>query len=238
MELPRFCVLIPVFNHGLTVRDVARGARSRYEVLVVDDGSTDCTGAVLAQEPDLRVLTLPRNEGKAAALLHGFQLARDQGFTHAITMDADGQHPVDALGTFAELACRFPDAFIIGVRDLRAEGAPVVRRFSNALSNLFFWIETGLGLADTQCGFRVYPLERVMDLPVRASRYAYELEVMVRAAWAAIPLLPCPVKADYAAPTSRLSHFHPLFDFSHVARTHLRLTGEMLLRRLTRKHGL
>jgi glycosyltransferase involved in cell wall biosynthesis len=225
----RICVVVPVYNHGLTVRDVVRGARQAFDVIAVNDGSTDATAAVLAAEKDIVVVTLKTNEGKAAALTRGFGEARELGFTHAITIDADGQHPVDALDTFAALSRRFPKACIIGVRNLRVERAPLLRRVSNAMSNLFFKLETGLSLRDTQCGFRVYPLERIAALPVRSAKYAYELEVMVRAAWAGMELIPCAVRTDYSAPTSRLSHFHPLHDFFRVARIHLQLSWERLL---------
>jgi len=230
---PRICVVIPAYNHGLTVREVVRGARRHFEVIVVDDGSTDSTATVLAAERGITVATLTPNQGKAAALINGFAKARQRGFTHAITIDADGQHPVDALPQFAEMCRRHPRACIIGVRDLRVERAPILRRASNALSNLFFRLETGLPLRDTQCGYRVYPLDRIAGLPVRAKRYAYELEIIVRAAWAGMELVPCAVRSDYSAPTSRLSHFHPLRDFARVARVHLQLTCERLARKLS-----
>lgn len=224
----RICVVVPVYNHQLTIREVIRGARENYEVIVVNDGSTDGTGAVLAAEKDVVILTLDANRGKAAALTAGFRKARELGFTHAITIDADGQHPVGALDEFARLSRRFPQACIIGVRDLGVEHAPLLRRFSNTLSNIFFRIETGVPLCDTQCGYRVYPLERIQKLAVQSDKYAYELEVMVRAAWAGIELIPCAVRTDYSAPTSRLSHFHPLRDFGRVAQVHLRLTWARL----------
>jgi hypothetical protein len=87
-------------------------------------------------------------------------------------------------------------------------------------------------LSDTQCGFRVYPLAAIRQLRVESDRYAFELEIMVKAAWAGIPLIPQPVPVDYEAPTSRLSHFHPLRDFLRISRVHSRLTGQALWRGL------
>jgi len=224
----RICVVVPVYNHGLTVRQVVQGARKLFPVIVADDGSTDQTPAHLAEETnkeqsELVVITLPENRGKAAAIRAGFKRAEEMGFTHAITMDADGQHPIEALPEFSRMCLEHPEAFIIGVRDLKAARAPWVRRISNALSTFWFRLETGVPLTDTQCGFRVYPLAALRRLRINSDRYAYELEVMVKAAWAGIPLKPCPVKADYDAPTSRLSHFHPLRDFLRVAQAHARL---------------
>jgi uncharacterized protein (DUF2062 family) len=178
---------------------------------------------VLAAEPGITCVTFPVNRGKGAALQAGFGKAADLGFTHAITLDADGQHSTDALPQFAEACRRHPDAFIIGVRDLRKAGAPPARRASNALSTFWFKRETGLPLGDTQCGYRAYPLKRLGRLQPCSGRYAYELEILVLAAWAGIPLLPLPMEADYEAPTSRLSHFNPARDFFQISRLHARL---------------
>jgi uncharacterized protein (DUF2062 family) len=205
---------------------VVEGAKRQFPVIVVDDGSTDQTPAILAEEKDITVVTLPQNRGKAAALKAGFAKAEALGFTHAITMDADGQHPVGALPDFARACRNNAAALIIGVRDIKAAGAPLLRRVSNALSTFWFKFETGGRLDDTQCGFRVYPLKRTGPLAVRSSHYAYELEVMVKAAWAGIPLIAQPVQVDYAGRTSRLSHFHPWKDFIRVARVHSRLSTQ------------
>ena len=222
-DAPRICVVIPVFNHGLTVRAVVRGARAVLPVIVADDGSTDLTPALLAAESDVTVVTLPHNQGKAAALRAGFTKAEELGFTHAITIDADGQHSTSALPDFVAASQRQPEAFIIGVRDFKQAGAPFARRASNNLSTFWFKFETGVRLTDTQCGYRCYPLVALRPLRVTASRYAYELEIMVKAAWAGVPLVAQAVAADYAAPTSRLSHFRPWRDMAAISWLHSKL---------------
>jgi uncharacterized protein (DUF2062 family) len=221
---PRICVVVPVYNHGLTAGEVAARSSEYFPVIAVNDGSTDGTQKALEQVPGIRLVVFQQNQGKAAALRAGFAKALELGYTHAITIDADGQHPVEALQRFAALCRERPDAFIIGVRDLKLAAAPWPRRFSNALSTFWFKFETGATLTDTQCGYRVYPLRELTGLQVRADRYAYELEIMAKAAWAGIPLVPCPVQADYAAPTSRMSHFHPWRDFLRISRLHSRLS--------------
>ena len=219
-DFTRLCVVVPVFNHGLTVRQVVRGALEWFPVIVVDDGSTDGTASALEAELDVERLTLPTNQGKGAALVAGFDRARELGFTHAITLDADGQHPVAALPVLAE-ACRSqPEALIVGVRDLKAAGAPWPRRFSNAFSSFWFKVETGVALSDTQTGLRCYPLAAVRRLRVRAQRYAWELEVLVRAAWVGIPLVAREIEVDYRAPTSKLSHFQPVRDTLRISGWH------------------
>lgn len=223
---PRISVVVPVYNHGLTVGRVIREASLSFPVIAVDDGSTDETPRVLKQELGIRVVTLAINQGKAAALKAGFAKAQELGFSHAITIDADGQHPTAALASFAAACRAAPDALVVGVRDLKAANAPRARRLSNALSTCCFAFETGVRLTDTQCGYRVYPLAVVSRLDVESDRYAFELEIMVKAAWAGIPLRPQPVRVDYSAATSRLSHFHPVRDFVRAVQTHTRLAAQ------------
>lgn len=236
--VPCFCVVIPVYNHGLTVGRVIRGAREHFPVIVVDDGSTDNTAAVLAAEEDIQLVTLPCNQGKGAALRAGLRAAEESGYTHAITLDADGQHSPAELPSFARASSRQPDAFVIGVRDLVKEDAPRGRRITNNISTFWFKVETGVPLQDTQCGFRSYPLAAIGRLHVTSQRYAYELDVMVKAAWAGIPLVAQPVSADYAAPTSRRSHFHPWRDMLGVSLLHSRLSIQAFcVPALLRKHS-
>lgn len=230
MANPRIVVLIPVFNHALTLESIIDGAKRLFPVIVVDDGSTDATPQVLTGTSGITVVTLDLNQGKGAALRAGFARAVELGFTHTITLDADGQHPVDALSAFAEQCRAHPEALIVGVRNLKQAAAPMIRRIPNALSNFWFRFETGVRLDDTQCGYRVYPLGSIRQLNIEASRYAFELEVMVKAAWAGIPLIPQSVEADYAAPTSRLSHFDPWRDLLRITLVHFRLSAMSVFR--------
>ena len=221
---PNICIVIPVYNHCLTVGRVVREAKARFPVIVVNDGSTDDTGKILAAEDGISLVTLPQNQGKGAALRAGFIVAEQSGFTHAITIDADGQHATSELPAFAAASRQRPKAFIIGVRDLVREKAPPGRRLTNNISTFWFKVETGVKLPDTQCGFRCYPLARINRLRLKSQRYAYELEIMVKAAWAGIPLVAQPVSADYAAATSRLSHFDPWRDMVRMSLLHQRLS--------------
>jgi uncharacterized protein (DUF2062 family) len=138
-------------------------------------------------------------------------------------MDADGQHATGELPAFAAASQAQPTALVVGVRDLVRENAPRSRRVTNDISTFWFRFETGVRLADTQCGYRSYPLGMVGPLFVKSQWYAYELEVMVKAAWAGIPLVALPVSADYAAATSRLSHFDPWRDMWRISRLHAHL---------------
>jgi uncharacterized protein (DUF2062 family) len=206
------CVVIPVFNHADTAGEVAAAARKQFSVIIVDDGSTD--GVQLPAEVDL--VRFSENRGKGAALRAGFERARQLGFTHAITVDADGQHSVDDLPKFAAACARQPEALIIGVRDLLRAGAPAGRRRSNAVSNFWFHVETGVHLSDTQCGFRAYPLAEISSIQTGSERYAFELELLVRSAWVGIPLVPVPVTVKYSASTMAHSHFRPVVDLARI----------------------
>lgn len=213
------CVLIPCYNHPATVGAVARAALSHGPVIVVDDGST----VALPELPGCTVVRLERNGGKAAALRAGFQRATELGFTHAITMDADGQHFAEDLPKFLAAAQIQSDAYLVGVRDLVAAGCPKHRQRSNRISTFWYRVETGIRLADTQCGFRCYPLALVQRLKVKSGRYAYELEFMVRAAWVGTSIVAVPVKCSYAPVQTGISHFRTVRDFVHITNMNILL---------------
>jgi uncharacterized protein (DUF2062 family) len=213
------CVLIPCYNHPATVGAVAYAAQAHCPVIVVDDGST----VALPEMPGCNVLRLARNSGKAAALRAGFQRAIELGFTHAITMDADGQHFAEDLPKFLAGAREQPQAYLVGVRDLVAAGCPKHRQRSNRISTFWYHVETGVRLSDTQCGFRCYPLALVQQLKVKSGRYAYELEFMVRAAWVKTAIVAVPVQCTYDAGQTGISHFRTVRDFVHITNMNILL---------------
>jgi len=213
------CVLIPCYNHSGTVGAVARAALEHCSVIVVDDGST----VPLPELSGCTLVRLERNGGKAAALRTGFQRAIELGFTHAITMDADGQHFAEDLPKFLTAAQSQSDAYLVGVRDLVAAGCPGHRQRSNRISTFWYRVETGVRLSDTQCGFRCYPLSLVQQLRVKSGRYAYELEFMVRAAWVGTEIVPVPAKCTYAPGQTGVSHFRTVRDFVHITNMNILL---------------
>jgi len=228
LQYMRICVVIPSYNHGGTLRRVLCGAAECFPVIVVDDGSTDGTGGLLAGADCAAVVRHPVNRGKGAALLSGFKRATSLGYTHAVTIDADGQHSATDIPALVEAATDEPEAFIIGVRNIAAAGAPAKRQTANTISNFWFRVETGIALGDTQCGFRCYPLAATLSLITRSSGYGYELEVLVRAVWAGYRIAAVPVQVDYDAPSSRRSHFRPVVDFTKISRLHARLTCQSM----------
>lgn len=223
------CVVIPTYNNARTLAAVVRDARVASEaVLVVDDGSTDETPAILAGLVGIDVLRHDRNRGKGAALQTGLSEALKRGFTHAITLDSDGQHHAADIAPMIAAAVASPTALILGRRDLRAAGAGPGSRIGCANSNFWTWVETGSRLPDTQTGFRVYPLAAIGQMAFSTEGFDFEIEVLVRAAWIGVPLRSHPVAVTYFRGSDRVSHFRPWHDFLRIARLNCRLVAQRL----------
>ncbi len=216
--------LVPVFNHHATVAEVVRGLRSLgAPVLVVDDGSSDGSGETAAAA-GAEVHRLPINQGKGAALRCGMEIAAARGYAQALSCDADGQHPLVAVASLARAASD-ATAIHIGQRDMA--GAPRSSRVGRWWCNLWVWLCCGWWVGDSQSGLRVYPLPVTPRLPVRAGRYAWEVEVLVRAAWAGLPMRIVDVPVIY--PENRISHFHKLKDNARVTVLFHRLVWRRLI---------
>jgi len=227
-------VVAPTHNNRNTLEDIMSRVRATgLPLIVVNDGSTDDTAAVLASlrwaaDRGVTVLTHPRNRGKAAALRTAFEAASAAGFTHAATIDTDGQlHPEQIHGLVA-LARSDPRALVIGRRDENTAGYPAKNRLGRRLSNLFVWMESGVRVSDSQCGLRVYPLGFVNAARCRSSRYGFETEIITRAGWAGVPVVEAPVRCHYFPKDQAVSHFRPWVDSLRAIGMH----GRLLLRAL------
>ena len=223
-------VVAPSYNNSGTVAGVlARLAELGLPILLVNDGSTDSTAELLAswqgENPSgqVQVLTHRRNRGKAAALRTGFAAAIQAGYTHAVTIDTDGQHDPAYIPALLDLARRSPESLVLGVRDDTHPDYPSRSRVGRRLSNLFIRLECGLRVADSQCGLRVYPLELIRTVKCRAGRFEYESEIISRAGWAGCPVLELPVNTTYLPPGRRVSHYRPWMDSIRGVLMHVRL---------------
>lgn len=223
-------VVIPTYNNDRTLGGVIAGVR-RYcaDIFVVNDGSTDRTAEVLASTEGIRTIAYARNRGKGYALRCGLRAAREAGFRYALTIDSDGQHYPDDIARFIERIERRPDTLLIGARNLTADNMPARNTFANRFSNFWYLVETGRRLEDTQSGFRLYPLRRLGRLRSLCSRYEFEVEVIVRAAWRGVEVENIPVRVYYAPDGERVSHFHPLRDFTRISLLNSVLVLEALL---------
>lgn len=232
-------VLIPSYNTGATVYDTVRAARAQWQpVWVVVDGSDDGTAAGLtalaASDPGLRVMVLPENRGKGAAVLHGLQMAAQAGFTHALTMDSDGQHPADLIPAFMRASSQQPNAMVLGRPVFGAE-APLLRVRGRRVSNWWTNLETlGAGIDDSLYGFRVYPIADLIAVMRRQPwmrRFDFDTEAVVRLAWrGVVPVnLAAPVKY-LSAEEGGVSHFRYGRDNVLLTWMHTRLMLEFVLR--------
>jgi isopenicillin-N N-acyltransferase like protein len=212
--------VVPAYRASRTVASVVEGLRAGLgddarPVIVVDDGSDDDTAAE-AERAGALVLRHDRNLGKGVALRTGFARALAEGADVVVSVDADGQHPPEEAVRIA----RHPaprEALVLGVRDLVRDGAPAANRFSNAFSNLFLSWFAGRKLSDTQCGLRRYPLpETLRELASSANGYAYEADVLLRAARRGVPIEELPIRVIYPGPKERVTHFHPVRDPSFI----------------------
>jgi glycosyltransferase involved in cell wall biosynthesis len=218
------CIIIPVYNHRDQVGPVVRQALELgLPVFVVDDGSTDGTQEVLASLTGIHVLRHPVNQGKGAALLTGFAAAAQVG-DWALTLDADGQHRPEDCPGFLKIAELGRRVIAVGVRQgMQGEHVPWTSRFGRGFSNFWVWAAGGPWVADSQSGFRLYPLPEAMHLGVAARRYQFEVEILVRAARAGIGVVEVPVSVVYQPKGVRISHFRPWRDFLRNSATFSRL---------------
>ena len=220
------CVVVPAYQAektiGLVLRDLVcalpeLGARA---MIVVDDGSTDGTAEV-SRAAGAHVVRHTHNRGKGAALISGLAAADGLGFSVALTVDADGQHPAESA---REVLFASSDAqcLVLGVRDLVRDGAPRKNQFSNAISNFFLSKFAARPLRDTQCGLRRYPVQASLALAARAEGFAFEAEILLRAIAADLPVLETPVRVIYPPEGERVTHFDAVRDPARIIVTVLR----------------
>jgi glycosyltransferase involved in cell wall biosynthesis len=246
-------VLIPSYNPGRKVFETVRGAREQWNpVWVVVDGSSDGTAealqAMAKEDEGLRVLVRPKNGGKGAAVLDGMVEALREGYTHALTMDSDGQHPPDRIPAFMAASAARPDAMVLGVPVFDAS-APSVRVKGRRISNYWARLETlGVGIQDSLFGFRVYPVKplvRIMREHFWMRRFDFDVEIVVRLSWSGIEAINLPAAVRYFRPEEGgVSHFNYLRDNMLLTSMHIRLFAGFLLRlplllgrRATRRGG-
>jgi len=232
-------VLIPSYNPGPKVYETVRTARQQWEpVWVVIDGSTDGSDVTLkamaAEDSGLRVIHLPRNQGKGAAVLHGLHLASAAGYTHALTMDSDGQHPPDLIPAFMAESIKEPDAMVLGMPIFDAS-APNIRVQGRKISNWWANLETlWAGIGDSLFGFRVYPIEplrKVMRYQPWMRHFDFDPEAAVRLSWRGVKVvnLPAPVRY-FSIDEGGVSHFRYLRDNTLLTWMYARLFVGFVLR--------
>ncbi|MEB0055749.1 MULTISPECIES: glycosyltransferase family 2 protein [unclassified Variovorax] len=236
---PTHLVLIPSYNTGERLFSTVSAARAQWSpVWVVVDGSTDGTGERLQQmaasDPGLRVWLLPANQGKGAAVLHGLRAAQEAGYTHALTMDSDGQHPADLIPAFMQASLARPETMVLG-RPVFDASAPLLRVRGRKVSNGWTQLETLFaGIGDSLYGFRVYPiggLIAVMKSQPWMRRFDFDTEAVVRLAWRGVKPVNIDAPVKYlTAEEGGVSHFRYGRDNVLLSWMHTRLMFEFVLR--------
>lgn len=232
-------VLIPSYNTGPKVYETVAAARAQWQpVWVVVDGSDDGTAeglqAMAAADPGLEVHVLPENRGKGSAVLHGLQEAERRGFTHALTMDSDGQHPAALIPAFMRASMARPQTMVLG-RPVFDASAPLIRVRGRRISNGWTNLETlGAGIGDSLYGFRVYPVAPLAALMRRQRwmrRFDFDTEAAVRLAWRGVKPVNLDAPVVYLRPEEGgVSHFRYGRDNVLLTWMHVRLMVEFLLR--------
>lgn len=233
----RPCIIVPVYNHERAIGVVLAGLlRAGVPCLLVDDGSSAACGKVLdalaSQHAGLvDLVRLARNGGKGAAVLAGFYRAAELGYSHALQIDADGQHETSDVPKFLEQAKLHPHAIIAG-HPVYDESVPKARLYGRYATHIWVWINTlSFEIRDSMCGFRVYPLAPVMDLAARAQigrRMNFDTEILVRLFWDGQRVINIPTPVSY--PVDGVSHFRVWRDNVQITWMHTVLFFGMLVR--------
>jgi len=232
-------LLIPSYNTGAIVVDVIKAALQFWQPIYVivdgsDDGSAELLEKLAQSEANLKVLKHPENQGKGSAVYTGIKAASDKGYTHVLTMDADGQHPANLISKMMKLSVEHPNAMILG-EPIFDESAPASRVHGRKISNFWANLETlWAGIHDSLFGFRVYPIKallEVMDETRFARRFDFDPEVVVRLAWKGVPIINTAVPVRYlSAEEGGVSQFRYLRDNCLLTAMHIRLFFGFIVR--------
>jgi glycosyltransferase involved in cell wall biosynthesis len=230
-------VLIPSYNPGRRLTATIAAVLEQWNPLwVIDDGSTDeSTSAaqqLAARDPRVRVIVRPQNGGKGAAVATGVAAALKAGFTHVLTLDADGQHPVDHIRPFMAASMKHPEALVLG-RPVFGPEVPLERLHGRKLSVGLAWLEIlGSGIDDPLFGFRVYPAAPLLRalISTRGARgFDFDPEVAVRMVWAGVPTINLPAPCSYFAKSEGgVSHFNYVHDNLKLIWLHTRLLSQLI----------
>jgi glycosyltransferase involved in cell wall biosynthesis len=237
--MPAFrpCILIPTYDNPRTIRDVVLAVKAIVpDVVVVDDASGEANRREvekLGEEGLALVTRREKNGGKGAAVKTGFAFASEHGFTHALQVDADGQHALEDIPRFLAAAHEQPGALILGAPVYDAS-APRGRLIGRQITRFWTNIETyGRVIDDPMCGFRVYPVAPACEVAPRCGmRMDFDIEIAVRLVWAGLPVVNLPTKVRYHE--GGVSHFHLVRDNARISWMHSKLVVASWLRLLSR----
>jgi glycosyltransferase involved in cell wall biosynthesis len=239
----KVCAVVPVYNHAAPAAGVVAAlGELALPCVVVDDGSEPAAAASLARlavPGRVEVVRHAENRGKGAAVISGLKRAAELGFSHALQIDADGQHEVAEAPRLLAAAAAAPDAVVTGYPRYDAS-VPRGRYYGRYATHVWVWINTlSRRIVDSMCGFRVYPIAPVLALVARqrvGERMDFDVEILVRLDWAGLAIINLPVSVRY--PPGAVSHFRLWRDNALISAMHTRLFFGMLARlpRLVGRH--
>lgn len=226
----KILVAIPTYNNEFTIYHVIQEAlKICPDVLIINDGSTDKTSDELKKNSGTNIIAIPKNRGKGNALREAFKWGIENAFTHLITIDADGQHNPKEIPIFINHITKDENTLLIGSRDFSSVKVPFLSRIGRKCSNIAFYLATGILLNDTQSGFRVYPLNKILNLTSKKNKYDFEIELLLKAALSGIEIKEIKVSVHYSKKTRKTSSFKPILDSVRIARI---LIPGILLRKI------
>ncbi len=233
----KICIIIPVYNHPETIGNliVAIRAFDLPCVLVNDGSSEECSrllqSIAITEKSWLTLYERPNNGGKGAAVIDGLRLAIRQGYTHALQLDADGQHCVEDIGRFIHVTQNHSNKLILG-QPLFDRSIPKIRLYGRKITCFWIWVNTlSFAIADGMCGFRIYPLpevDRLMKRTKLGQRMDFDIDIAVRLYWQGVDVLNIYTRVEY--PKDGLSHFRMIHDNLLISLKHTQLFFGMLRR--------
>jgi predicted LPLAT superfamily acyltransferase/uncharacterized protein (DUF2062 family) len=233
----RYAICIPVYNNPTTIVGVIVDTLkyTSEPVIVVDDGSDISVEEMFfkafpGQQSRLQFVRHTHNQGKGIALQTAFRVAVEQGFTHLVTIDGDGQHDPQDISKLLKESLQNPWALIVGDRDMKTSNVPESSTFGKKFSNFWVKYQTNVGVSDSQSGYRLYPLFFVQNMKFYCKKYDFEIEVLIRLIWKGVKVKNVPVKVTYFPPETRVSHFNKLHDNIRITMLNTVLTAASLLR--------
>lgn len=231
------CIIIPVYNHQKAIAHVMEQLKPRkLPCFLINDGSSDECSEVLqqiaAKQNDwVTLFERKHNGGKGAAVIDGFKIAISQGFTHALQIDADGQHQFEDISTFLHTSQQYPERLILG-KPCFGDEVPKSRLYGRQITTLWIWINTlSFSIDDGMCGFRCYPLDAVDTLlqsRLLGQQMDFDIDIVVRLYWQGVDMVNIPTQVKY--PIDGISHFKLLRDNLLISKKHAQLFFGMLFR--------
>lgn len=223
MNIDNIIAVVPTYNNPLTIKNVAFDiVNNGYKVIIVDDGSDIAVESLFNDEEKTNIIFIKHkvNKGKGEAITTGVSKAKSLGYSHVVSLDGDGQHLASQIKYLIE-TCN-GDEIIIGARNFNIDNIPNGSKFGRWFSNFWACWDTGQEITDSLSGFRIYPIS-ILDLPIKTFRFDWEMEVIVRHAWAKKTIKEVAIECYYPTEQERVSHFRKFWDTMAIVWVHVQM---------------